>query len=70
MSSDGGRGGPGQDRRVIDLRPMVWDAEMVAPASGAGATVVLRVTYRTLEEICDAVLAVDDSADRAPERIH
>jgi hypothetical protein len=40
---------------VIDVRPVVWDATMVALASDADVTVVVRVTYRTLVEICDDV---------------
>ena len=40
---------------MIDVRPVVWDATMVALASDADVTVVVRVTYRTLVEICDDV---------------
>ncbi len=50
----------------MDLRPMVWDAQMVAPASDADATVLLRVTYRTLAEICDDLCAVTESAAVRP----
>ena len=35
----------------MDLRPVVWDATMVTP-NGDDVTVVVRVTYRTLEQIC------------------
>ena len=36
----------------VDLRPVVWDATVVTPRDGRGVTIVLRVTYRTLEELC------------------
>jgi len=42
---------PHMELRQIDLRPVVWDATMVTP-SGDDVTVVVRVTYRTLEQIC------------------
>ena len=35
----------------MDLRPVVWDATMVTPRDDRGVTVVLRVTYRTIEQI-------------------
>jgi len=47
---------------VVDLRPVVWEATMVAPASDADVTVVVRVTYRTLVEICDEVFGTTESA--------
>ncbi len=37
-----------------DLRPMLWQATIIAPAADAGVTVVLRVTYRTIEALCAA----------------
>lgn len=36
----------------VDLRPVVWDATMVTPRDDRGVTVVLRVTYRSIEQIC------------------
>ena len=45
---------------------MLWDAAMVAPASDADVTVVLRVTYRTLAEIVDDLCAVTQSAANRP----
>ena len=47
---------------VIELRPVVWEATMVTPASDADVTVVVRVTYRTLVEICDDVFGTTQSA--------
>jgi len=51
---------------VMDLRPMLWDAAMVAPTSDADVTVVLRVTYRTLADIIDDLCAVTQSAANKP----
>ncbi len=31
---------------------MVWDATVVTPRDDRGVTIVLRVTYRTLEQLC------------------
>lgn len=36
---------------------MVWDATVVTPWDGRGVTIVLRVTYRTLEQLCGEVCA-------------
>ena len=49
---------------MIDVRPVVWDATMVTLASDADVTVVVRVTYRTLVEICD-VVAFGETASAA-----
>ena len=54
------------DARVLDLRPVVWDASMVTPSEDDGVTIVLRVTYRTLEEIILDVHAVTESGTRRP----
>ena len=51
---------------VVDLRPVVWEATMVTPASDADVTVVVRVTYRTLVEICDEVFGTTESAAVRP----
>ena len=53
-------------RLVLDLRPVVWEATMVTPASDADVTVVVRVTCRTLVEICDDIFAVTESAAVRP----
>lgn len=34
---------------------MVWDATVVTPRDDRGVTIVLRVTYRTLEQLCGEV---------------
>ena len=62
MTRDGSSWEWNEYRRVMDLRPMLWDAAMVAPTSDADVTVVLRVTYRTLAEIIDDRCAVTESA--------
>lgn len=52
------RDGPVGGRRhddAVDLRPVVWDATVVTPRSDRGVTIVLRVTYRTLEQLCGDV---------------
>jgi len=66
MTRDGSEALPADHRSVMDLRPMLWDAAMVAPASDADVTVVLRVTYRTLAEIVDDLCAVTQSAANRP----
>ena len=50
--------------RVLDLRPVVWDASMVTPSEDDGVTIVLRVTYRTLEEIVLDAHAVTETGRR------
>ena len=54
------RDGGGPERRhhhAVDLRPVVWDATVVTPRDDRGVTLVLRVTYRTLEQLCGEVCA-------------
>ena len=43
---------------------MVWDAQVIAPSPAEDVTVVLRVTYQTLEAICDELF--DDTESVAP----
>ena len=66
MTRDGSTWEWNDHRSVMDLRPMVWDAAMVGPASDADVTVVLRVTYRTLADIVDDRCAVTESAAIRP----
>ena len=56
----------GHDHLVLDLRPVVWDASMVTPSEDDGVTIVLRVTYRTLEEIILDAHAVTETGTRRP----
>ena len=49
----------------MDLRPVVWDATMVTPC-GDDVTVVVRVTYRTLEQICLDLWSATQSQITAP----
>ena len=51
---------------VLDLRPVVWDASMVTPSEDDGVTIVLRVTYRTLEDIILDGHAVTATGTRRP----
>jgi len=66
MMRDGNEWEWNDHRGVMDLRPMVWDAAMVTPASDDDVTVVLRVTYRTLADIVDDLCAVTQSAAIRP----
>jgi hypothetical protein len=50
----------------MDIRAMVWDAQVIAPTTDTDVTVVMRVTYRTLEAICGELFDVTESA---PARI-
>ena len=54
------------DHRVLDLRPVVWDASMVTPSEDDGVTIVLRVTYRTIEDIILDTHAVTETGTRRP----
>lgn len=37
---------------MIDIRPMAWQATVIAPAADADVTVVVRVTYYSIEQLC------------------
>jgi hypothetical protein len=53
----------------VDLRPVVWDATVLAPRDDRGVTIVLRARYRTLEEICtDAAADTRSLASFTPAR--
>lgn len=45
---------------------MVWDASMMTPSEDDGVTIVLRVTYRTLEDIVLDTHAVTETGTRRP----
>ena len=57
-----------EDMRIDDIRPMIWSAQVIAPAEDANVTVLMRVSYRTLEEIC-GVLFEDQKVARAGARL-
>lgn len=38
--------------RMKDIRAMVWDARVIAPSAAMDVTVVMRVTYHSIESIC------------------
>ena len=41
-----------QDPGMDEIRAMAWDAQVIAPTSSEDVTVVMRVTYHTIEAIC------------------
>jgi len=43
------------DNFLDEIRPMVWSAQVIAPAADADVTILMRVSYRSLEEICGAL---------------
>jgi hypothetical protein len=45
-----------------EIRAMVWDARVIEPASSEDVTVVMRVTYHTIEAICGELFDVTESA--------
>jgi hypothetical protein len=49
------------DMRIDDIRPMIWSAQVIAPAEDANVTVLMRVSYRSLEEICGALFERRDA---------
>jgi hypothetical protein len=49
-----------------DIRAMVWDARVIEPTASEDVTVVMRVTYHTLEAICGELF--DDTVS-APARL-
>jgi hypothetical protein len=47
---------PRMDDKVLDdIRPMIWSAQVIAPAADADVTILMRVSYRSLEEICGSL---------------
>ena len=48
------------DKLLDDIRPMIWSAQVIAPAADADVTVLMRVSYRSLEEICGSLFESRD----------
>jgi len=53
---------PAHDPRMDEIRAMVWDARVIEPTSSEDVTVVMRVTYHTIEAICGELFDVTESA--------
>ena len=54
----------------VDLRPVVWDATVVAPRDDRGVTIVLRARYLTIDELCgDAAVRTCSMASGTPARL-
>jgi len=51
------------DKFLDDIRPMVWTAQVIAPAADADVTILMRVSYRSLEQICGSLF---DTRDQMP----
>ena len=49
-----------------DIRAMVWDAKVMEPTTSEDVTVVMRVTYHSLEAICGEMF---DETESAPTRL-
>jgi hypothetical protein len=49
-----------------DIRAMVWDARVIAPTTSDDVTILMRVTYHTLEAICGELF---DDTESAPTRL-
>ena len=47
---------------MLDIRPMAWQATVIAPAEDADVTVVVRVTYYTIEQLCAGELFDEPAA--------
>lgn len=62
FSCDGTATATRHDHPVNDIRAMVWDARVIAPATSEDVTVVMRVTYHTLEAICGELFDDTESA--------
>jgi hypothetical protein len=62
MWTDGVIDVPAHDRGVNEIRAMVWDARVIEPTSSEDVTVVLRVTYHSIEAICGELYDVTESA--------
>ena len=62
MWCDGAVGVPAEDRGVDEIRAMVWDARVIEPATSEDVTVLLRVTYLSIEAICGELFDVTESA--------
>jgi hypothetical protein len=48
--------------RMKDIRAMVWDARVIAPSDALDVTVVMRVTYHSIEALCGALFDETESA--------
>ena len=50
---------------TLDIRPMILDAQVIEPTETEDVTVVMRVTYNSLEAICGALF---DNTRSAPAK--
>jgi hypothetical protein len=62
MWCDGAVDDRAHDFGMDEIRAMVWDARVIEPASSDDVTVLMRVTYHSIEAICGELFDVTESA--------
>jgi hypothetical protein len=66
MQRDGTAGARGQDSSMMEISAMAWDAKVMEPSDAKDVTVLMRVTYHSIESLCGDIFDETESAQPRP----
>jgi hypothetical protein len=54
------------DHTMIEISAMAWDAKVMEPSAAEDVTVLMRVTYHSIEALCGELFDETESAQMRP----
>ena len=66
MSSDGREPARVHDSTMMEISAMAWDAKVIEPSAAEDVTVLMRVTYHSIEALCGDLFDETESAQARP----
>ena len=66
MPPDGTASVSRQDHTMMEISAMAWEAEVIEPSAAEDVTVLMRVTYHSIEALCGDLFDETESAQMRP----
>ena len=54
------------DHTMMEISAMAWEAKVIEPSAAADVTVLMRVTYHSIEALCGELFDETESAQMRP----
>jgi hypothetical protein len=66
MWCDGAAPVPRQDSTMMEISAMAWDAKVIEPSAAEDVTILMRVTYHSIESLCGDLFDGTESVQLRP----
>lgn len=66
MRPDGTAATPRHAHSMMEISAMAWDAKVIEPSAAEDVTVLMRVTYHSIEALCGDLFDETESAEARP----